>query len=184
MLIHNDNSCVVSVFRLPTATHAAQAGEEDLLEYVRSKPTGKYARRLWFLYEFPTGKTLPLDDLKRGNYIDLADLMDGLAAAHERMNTGGVSAVIQAAGVHALVGGCQTVHKVRQVDVVPPLQVIQRERFAGQELVQKPQTPGILAGRFGPDIFKEILLPCLHRVRPGRQAEKRLQHKNYHYVLA
>ena len=41
--------------------------------HVRSKPTGKYARRLWFLYEFLTGKTLPLDDLKRGNYIDLLD---------------------------------------------------------------------------------------------------------------
>jgi hypothetical protein len=41
--------------------------EEDFLEYVRSKPTGKYARRLWFLYESLTGKTLPLDDLKRGN---------------------------------------------------------------------------------------------------------------------
>lgn len=45
--------------------------EEDILEYVRSKPTGKYARRLWFLYEFLTGKTLPLDNLKQGNYIDL-----------------------------------------------------------------------------------------------------------------
>ena len=50
-----------------------EAGEEDLLEYVRSKPTGKYARRLWFLYEFLTGGTLPLDDLKRGNYIDLLE---------------------------------------------------------------------------------------------------------------
>lgn len=50
-----------------------KAAEEDLLEYVRSKPTGKYARRLWFLYEFLTGKTLPLDDLKRGNYIDLLE---------------------------------------------------------------------------------------------------------------
>ncbi len=47
--------------------------EEDLLMHVRSKPTGKYARRLWFLYEFLTGKTLPLDDLKRGNYIDLLE---------------------------------------------------------------------------------------------------------------
>jgi len=46
---------------------------EDLLEYVRSKPTGKYARRLWFLYELLTGKILPLDDLKRGNYIDLLE---------------------------------------------------------------------------------------------------------------
>ena len=50
-----------------------EAAEEDFLEYVRSKPTGKYARRLWFLYEFLTGKTLPLDDVKQGNYIDLLD---------------------------------------------------------------------------------------------------------------
>ena len=50
-----------------------KAGEEDLLEYVRSKPTGKYVRRLWFLYEFLAGKTLLLDDLKRGNYIDLLE---------------------------------------------------------------------------------------------------------------
>ncbi|MCK4390616.1 MAG: Fic family protein [Desulfobacterales bacterium] len=50
-----------------------KAGEEDIFEYVRSKPTGKYARRLWFLYEFLTGKTLPLDDLKQGNYIDLLE---------------------------------------------------------------------------------------------------------------
>lgn len=46
---------------------------EDFLEYLRSKPTGKYARRLWFLYELMTGKTLPMDDLKRGNYIDLLE---------------------------------------------------------------------------------------------------------------
>ena len=49
------------------------AGEKDILEYIRTKPTGKYARRLWFLFEFLTGKTLPLDDLKRGNYIDLLE---------------------------------------------------------------------------------------------------------------
>jgi len=46
---------------------------KDILKYVQSKPTGKYARRLWFLYEFLTGETLPLDDLKQGNYIDLLD---------------------------------------------------------------------------------------------------------------
>ena len=50
-----------------------EAVEEDLLKYVRSKPTGKYARRLWFFYEFLTGRTLPLDELKRGNYIDLLE---------------------------------------------------------------------------------------------------------------
>jgi len=50
-----------------------KVAEEDVLEYVRSKPTGKYARRLWYLYEFLTGKTLPIDDVKQGNYVDLLD---------------------------------------------------------------------------------------------------------------
>ena len=50
-----------------------KAAEQDVLEYVRSKPTGKYTRRLWFMYEFLTGQKLPLNDLKRGNYIDLLD---------------------------------------------------------------------------------------------------------------
>jgi len=47
--------------------------EEDLLVYIQSKPTGKYARRVWFLYEFLTGRSLPLADLKRGNYIFLLE---------------------------------------------------------------------------------------------------------------
>ena len=46
---------------------------EDFLRFVQSKPTGKYARRLWFLYELLTGTALPLEDVKRGNYIDLLD---------------------------------------------------------------------------------------------------------------
>jgi hypothetical protein len=49
------------------------APQEEFEEYVRSKPRGKYARRLWFLYEFLTGSILDLDDLKTGNYIDLLD---------------------------------------------------------------------------------------------------------------
>ena len=50
-----------------------EVAERDLLEYLRSRPTGKYARRLWYLYEFLTGKMLPLDDLKQGNYIYLLE---------------------------------------------------------------------------------------------------------------
>lgn len=46
---------------------------EDVLEYVKSRPIGKYARRLWFLYELLTGKRLPMDDLAKGNYTDLLD---------------------------------------------------------------------------------------------------------------
>ena len=46
---------------------------EEFLAYVQSRPTGKYARRLWFLYEFLTGIRLAIDDLTQGNYIDLLD---------------------------------------------------------------------------------------------------------------
>jgi hypothetical protein len=47
--------------------------QDEFQVYVSSKPTGKYARRLWFLYEFLTGTILTLDNLKQGNYVDLLD---------------------------------------------------------------------------------------------------------------
>lgn len=49
------------------------APQREFQNYVESRPRGKYARRLWFLYEFLTGSTLPLEDLKTGGYIDLLD---------------------------------------------------------------------------------------------------------------
>jgi len=51
----------------------AKANPEELLEYIRSKPTGKYARRLWYLYELLTGHRLPLTDMTMGNYVDLLE---------------------------------------------------------------------------------------------------------------
>ncbi len=44
--------------------------QKDLAEYIKSKPTGKYARRIWFFYEFLTGRQLPVDDIASGNYVD------------------------------------------------------------------------------------------------------------------
>lgn len=46
---------------------------DDVVAYVKSMPIGKYARRIWFLYELLTEKTLPLDDVTKGNYIDLLE---------------------------------------------------------------------------------------------------------------
>ena len=45
----------------------------ELANLIGSKGTGKYARRLWYLYELVTGRRLPLRDLKRGNYVDLLE---------------------------------------------------------------------------------------------------------------
>ena len=47
--------------------------EDELLHYLYSKPTGKYTRKIWYMYEFLTGKQLPVDDMKQGNYINLLE---------------------------------------------------------------------------------------------------------------
>ena len=47
--------------------------KSELIEYIVSKPTSKYARRLWYFYEFLMEKELPIEDLKQGNYIDLLE---------------------------------------------------------------------------------------------------------------
>ncbi len=45
----------------------------DLEEYVHSRPTGQYARKAWFLYEFLTGCRLDLPDASQGGYVNLLD---------------------------------------------------------------------------------------------------------------
>ena len=51
----------------------AAAGASQIASYVGSKPTGKYARRIWYLYELFTGEKLPLNDVKRCGYVDLLE---------------------------------------------------------------------------------------------------------------
>ena len=58
-------SILAEVFRNVDAT--------DLLTYIQSRPTGKYARRLWFFYALLVGNRLALNDLKQGTYVDLLD---------------------------------------------------------------------------------------------------------------
>jgi Fic family protein len=49
---------------------------EVLVEYIKSKPTGKYARRIWFFYEFLTEDQLPINDMTTGNYVDALEAKD------------------------------------------------------------------------------------------------------------
>jgi hypothetical protein len=50
--------------------------QEELLAYLRSKPTGKYARRIWYLFELLTGRRLLIEDLSTANYVDLLEADD------------------------------------------------------------------------------------------------------------
>lgn len=45
----------------------------DVETLVQAKPTGGYARRLWFLYEWLTGKQLDLPDAQSGTYVPVVD---------------------------------------------------------------------------------------------------------------
>jgi len=45
----------------------------ELAGFIKSTPTGRHHRRLWYLYENLTAVRLELPDLTRGNYVDLVD---------------------------------------------------------------------------------------------------------------
>jgi len=55
------------------ATLFAAIPVDAIVEYIQSTPTGKYARRIWFLYEMMTGDRLPLANVSSGNYVDLLE---------------------------------------------------------------------------------------------------------------
>jgi hypothetical protein len=49
------------------------AGPEAIAAVVRATPTGVYARRIWFLYEWLLGRQLDLPDAGRVAYVDAVD---------------------------------------------------------------------------------------------------------------
>jgi hypothetical protein len=51
----------------------AVAGAEKIADLVRATPTGRYARRIWFLYEWLTGEKLALPSAARGAYVPAVD---------------------------------------------------------------------------------------------------------------
>ena len=49
------------------------AGPSPVERMVRSKPTGGYARRVWFLYEWLTGERLSVPNATAGAYVEVVD---------------------------------------------------------------------------------------------------------------
>lgn len=58
-----------------------------LTDWIKAEPTGQYARRAGFLYEWITGEQLPVaDGLAGGNYVDAIDPEKMLVASHGAAN--------------------------------------------------------------------------------------------------
>lgn len=50
-----------------------QTDEEEIIQYIKKNPTGKYSRKIGFLFEWLTGESLDLDFSISGNYVDFLD---------------------------------------------------------------------------------------------------------------
>ncbi len=61
-----------------------QLPADAVVAYLQSKPTGAYARRIWFLYEGFSGQRLNLPDATQGNYVDLLDPQEYYTGATTR----------------------------------------------------------------------------------------------------
>ena len=51
----------------------AKLSAQEVANYAQSKPTGRHARKIWFLYEYLMDKKLAIPDIKSGQYFDLLD---------------------------------------------------------------------------------------------------------------
>lgn len=58
---------------------------DAMATFVAASPFGKYRRRLWYLYEWLTGRRLPLDDMTSGNYVDLIPPDECFTASRRRL---------------------------------------------------------------------------------------------------
>ena len=61
----------------------AKTGPDAIAELVKAKPTGTYARRIWFLHEWLTGSRIDLPNADRGAYAPVVDTSRQYAIAAE-----------------------------------------------------------------------------------------------------
>ena len=58
--------------------------KEEITEFVKSAPSGKYARKIGFLYEWLTGNTIKLYKPINNNYVDLLESEDYIVGTTEK----------------------------------------------------------------------------------------------------
>ena len=58
----------------------AKAGHDEISRWAQGSPTGKYARRAGFFYEWITGRPLDFEGVRNGGYVDALDSREALQA--------------------------------------------------------------------------------------------------------
>jgi hypothetical protein len=100
----------------------------DLAHYIENRPTSKYARLLWFLYEYLLDKKLDLPDVKRGSYIPVLDPEKYFVAKSQRIARYRVE--------NNLLGSLEFCPVVRKTNLLQEYEAKKLNRLA-LELVQK-----------------------------------------------
>src|SRR6056297_2923959 len=62
-----------------------RVSQDEIVAIVKNSPTGVYARRLWFLYEWLTSMRLPIEDLAQAGYVEVVDPEMQLTISGERV---------------------------------------------------------------------------------------------------
>lgn len=92
--------------------------EDELIDYIKSRPTGKYSRRIWFFYEFLTGCRLPIEDLSQGNYLEVLepDIYYTLAQGKKSRRHRIINNLLGTRGFCPIVRKTEKLRKMDQVD--------------------------------------------------------------------
>lgn len=104
---------------------------DEIAAWIASKPTGKYARRVWFLYEFLTGRELSLPDLTKGNYIDLLE-------ADRYYTTASGRRVQRQRVIDNLVGGRSFCPVIRRTDKLAAMEEIDLRKLCEEVVTAYP----------------------------------------------
>jgi Fic family protein len=99
------------------------AGPGEIESLIRAEPTGKYARRIWFLYEWLTGKRLKLSDLTMSGYVPAIDPDQQWAIKGE--NSPRHRVVNNLPGTHSF---CPLVFRTKQLDEFTAMNLAERAR--------------------------------------------------------
>ncbi len=112
--------------------------EEELSDWIASRPTSRHARRLWFLYEFLTDRRLPLEDANSGNFVPVLDPEEHYTCAPVRSRRHRV--------FDNLLGNAQFCPIVRRTPTL--------DAYASKRLAEEARA---LVGRYDEDILRRAV---------------------------
>jgi hypothetical protein len=141
----------------------ARVDRAELVRRIESRPTSKYARRIFFLFELLTGERLDLDDLSKGSYVPILEPSGYFVAAG--------SSIARHRVIDNLLGGAGFCPVVRRTATLEAASVRDLGERARQ--ITSAVDPGVLARAVSWLYTKETKSSfAIEREDPGDRTER------------